>query len=294
MNVTNFNTTFEFVMMPGTNPFGNGLAFVVEGVQQMKVAPDYGDSMLKIAPTPGQMTVLDFFTPSDQKHLAIKDLDLGTSGTILVPSQNGSNTPAAAIVLAKNGELFVTNPNNLGQLNAPVQTFFVNSPPNSRTIGAGQWGSPLYYNGHVYIHAEDDVLKSYQVITDPATGATMLNPTPTTAPGPVVTYPGTNPSISANGNQNGIVWDLDISNFSSGGPAILRAYDASTLQLLYDSSQDPTSQAGAAVKFTTPMVVDGHVFVPTAHELDVFGLRSSMLPRTGPGGPLATFQRRRG
>ena len=243
VNITNFNTTFEFKEMPKTNSTGDGIAFVVQNAQQMRTSNDYGDSMLKLAPTPGQMTVLDSFTPSDQKHQALLDLDFGTSGTTIIPTSPGSGVPAASVTLAKNGQIFVVDPNNMGGLSNPAQTFFINSPPNSRTIGAGQWGSPLYFNNRLYLHAEDDLLKSYQIVPGP-NGVPVLNPTPIVQQGPTVYFPGTNPTASANGTQNGIIWDLNLSNFDHSGPAVLNAYDANTLTPLYASSSRRSIRPG--------------------------------------------------
>ena len=67
-------------------------------------------------------------------------------------------------------------------------------------------------------------------------------------------------------------------------PAILRAYDAANVSVkLYDSSADSADQAGFGIKFTSPIVANGKVFIGTAHdtlsaanpqgELDVYGLR---------------------
>src|SRR6185437_4851252 len=62
---------------------------------------------------------------------------------------------------------------------------------------------------------------------------------------------GTTPFVSANGNQNGIMWMLDHnvpiqdSLNPTPAPAILRAYDAANINVkLYDSSNQAADQPG--------------------------------------------------
>ena len=179
-----------------------------------------------------------------------------------------------------------------------MQTFFVNSPSNSRTVGAGQWGSPVYFNGRVYIHAEDDVMKAYQVVTN--SGTTMLNTTPASTGTVMATYPGTNPTHLVQRPAERHRLGAGHQQLQQCGPAILRAYDANTLQLLYDSSQNPSDQAPGAVKFTTPTEANGSVIVGGTNSVAVYGLKSGMLGSTyrvgmpTVGGPLwATRLRRR-
>jgi hypothetical protein len=61
---------------------------------------------------------------------------------------------------------------------------------------------------------------------------------------------------------------------AGGGPAILRAYDASNISNeLYDSTQNASRDtAGLALKFTSPTIAGGHVLVGTSNELDIYGL----------------------
>jgi hypothetical protein len=83
-------------------------------------------------------------------------------------------------------------------------------------------------------------------------------------------YPGTTPSISANGLANAIVWAAENSD-----PAVLHAYDATNLSReLYNSNQAPNGrdQFGAGNKFITPTIADGKVFVGTQNSVGVFGL----------------------
>src|SRR5712692_2813493 len=97
-------------------------------------------------------------------------------------------------------------------------------------------------------------------------------------------YPGANPSVSANGAMNGIVWTLDRKPASV--PSLLHAYDATTLKELYNSNMKVADAIGAVTVFTLPTIANGKVYL-TAHssapgtaplgKLYIFGLR--LVPR---------------
>jgi len=105
-------------------------------------------------------------------------------------------------------------------------------------------------------------------------------------------FPGPSPAISATGTANGVVWALDnhqyCTNQSNGcGPAVLHAYDATSLVELWNSSMVAGDAAGNAVKFSVPSIANGKVYVGTrgnntggalgstsvSGELDVYGLQ---------------------
>jgi hypothetical protein len=102
----------------------------------------------------------------------------------------------------------------------------------------------------------------------------MLDETPVTQGTTVSGFPGSVQSVSADGMSNGIVRDPQVDAFASSGPAILRAYNANDLSKpLYSSNQaGPRDTAGGAVKFTTPTIANGLVYLGTQFEVDVYGL----------------------
>ena len=70
-----------------------------------------------------------------------------------------------------------------------------------------------------------------------------------------------------------VLWALETSQWNTGGPSTLYAFDATNLATkLYDSNQFSADQPGLAVKFTVPTVANGSVYVGTQTRLAVFGL----------------------
>ena len=93
-------------------------------------------------------------------------------------------------------------------------------------------------------------------------------------------YPGATPSVSSNGAANGIVWEVQY----DATHEVLRAYDATTLAELYDSNQYAArDQMEVGVKFNTPTIADGEVFVGSTGALTIYGLLTP--PTTAPAAP---------
>jgi hypothetical protein len=99
---------------------------------------------------------------------------------------------------------------------------------------------------------------------------------------------GTTPFISANGTTNGILWTIDQGQPLQSPQAItnatLYAYDATNLSNeLYGSDVNSGDQPGIGIKFTSPIVANGKVYISTGHdpvtasqprgEIDVYGLK---------------------
>ena len=117
------------------------------------------------------------------------------------------------------------------------------------------FGIPTYFNKTVYFSAAHDQVKAFAIQNG------SLSALPVSASSAPFAMLGTVPSISANGAANGILWTID--------PAgLLHAYDATNLtHQLYQGS------AGSYVKFSTPTIANGKVYVGTLDGVVAFGLQ---------------------
>ena len=239
---------------------------------------DYGDSFLKVTPDSSTVTdpningyglhVTDYFTPYNQLDLSNADEDLGSGGVMYLSGLSGPY-PDELIGAGKEGLIYVVNANNMGQYNANTDDVI-----QEVSIGDGIFSSPAYFNGNVYYHGQGDVLKAYSLTNG------LLSPAPVAEGTTTYPYPGATPSISSDGTANGIVWDVQY----DATHAVLRAYDATTLTELYDTNQDAArDQMGVGVKFATPTIADGEVFVGASGMLYIYGLLTP--PTTPPAAP---------
>ena len=283
------------VWMGGGGPVadGDGFVYVTTGNGPYDGSTAWGESVLKLD---SHLNIVDHFTPYDWAFLQCKDLDLSGGGAMLIPG--------ASQLLAggKGGKIYEVNTKKLGGVQAndagATQTLWFNNDhypaqcTNTKTgevysteiAGYQIFSTVAFFSGSVYLGTTAGPVEQFSYASGQlkfvsATDAEIADGT----------Y-GTTPFISANGTLDGILWMLDhgvpiqdpINSTSSR--AILRAYDATNLTLkLYDSSQNAGDAPGFGIKFTSPIVANGKVFIGTAHdtlsspnpqgELDVYGLR---------------------
>ena len=227
---------------------------------------DFGETFIKLSTNKG-LGVADYFAPFNQQHLTDADIDVGSSGPILLPDSVGSAAHRHLLTSAgKEGRIYVLDRDNLGHYNPTDDSQIVQSLNGA--IGA-LFGSPAYFNNTVYFSGVNDALKAF-----PISGA-QLAASPSSRSAETFGYPGSVPSISADGSSNGIVWVLES---NSGG--ILHAYDAGNLSHeLFNSNMSPARDAlGSYVKYSVPTVANGKVYAGTANSLAVYGLLSAPPP----------------
>jgi len=251
------------IWMSGAGPAGDGVnVFAATGNGDFDNLTDFGDSVLRLTLGAGGLALTDWFTPFNQNTLNDQDLDLGSGGVLLLPDQSGPHLHEL-VLSAKEGRIYVVDRDQMTSdnlhycPNCGFDNIAQELPPN--TVG-GVWSTPAYWNNNVYFWGVNDTLKAFSL----SNGQLSLRANSIDA----YPYPGATPSISANGASNGIVWSIKHAN-----PAVLRAHDAVSLNLLYSSDQNPgRDNPGPALNFTVPTVANGKVYVGTTGQLAAFGL----------------------
>jgi hypothetical protein len=257
----------------------------------------FSDSILKFN---AQLQMLDYFTPDDYQYMDCNDADLAAGGLLLIP---GTSHLLAG---GKTGKLYMVSTANLGHEQAndagAAQTLWfeaaLSSPYSSScTDEAGVhttdinsfeiFGTAAYFNGSVYLGVTPTATKTPAGIGRFAYSGT-LSPVDYTAPSIQENTRGTTPFISANGTTNGILWMIDtgqpLQSPETSTKATLRAYNATDLSdEVYNSGVNSGDVPGYGIKFTSPIVANGKVYISTGHdavtvtnpqgELDVYGLK---------------------
>ena len=260
------------------DPAGNVYAMVGNGTFDADSGGlDYGNSILKLAPKFGSLSVTDYFTPYNQASLSENDQDTGASGPMLIPN--------TSLLLGggKNGWLYLTQTDKMGHYQSSNDSQIVQSFQITR---GNCHGSAVYWNGpvgpQVYIWPEFAHLTAFKLNNG------KLNPVPASVSAVAVPdgMPGAFLSVSADGRKagTGIVWSsapYDANANWDTVPGILRAYDASDLSHeVWNSKMVPgRDDAGMFAKFCAPTVVNGRVYLSTfSNQLEVYGLLGGTVP----------------
>jgi hypothetical protein len=257
----------------------SGNIYAVTGDGYWDGTINWGDSLVKLVLTLNSGTgtyslvPADYFTTSDQACRYAHGLDYGSAGPLLLPPQTGTvtnmifTTGKQVSTCETTFAGYVLNRDNLGHTGGQISQMTL---PN----GGGEQ-SPAYWSTgtkqYVYNGGDGDSLRAFTVSSAGVSTSGVLASS-------IVFSNGTSPAVSANGTTNGIVWAQDYiddpDHLPSFTPAVLRAFDATTLTELYDSTQAASARdvAGPPVKFQVPMVANGKVYLGTSTELDVYGL----------------------
>jgi hypothetical protein len=223
---------------------------------------DYGNAFLRISTASG-LAVADYFQMYNQAIENLTDTDLGSGGAVLVNiSDSNGNLKQLAVGAGKDSNLYVVDRNNMGKFKSDHNDLYQEI---QGALPGGIWSMPAVWNGNVYYGPVDGPILDYQfkdakLLSSPVAKTKQRFP-----------YPGVTPSITTNVGSNAILWATTFTN-----PAILFAFNARTLEMLYNSVQAPQGRDhfGSGNKFITPMISHGKVYVGTLNGVGVFGLLS--------------------
>lgn len=228
----------------------NGNVYVVTGNGSWDGASNFSETFLKLNST---LQLQDWHTPSNYSTLDAGDLDLSSSGPLLIPNTE------LVIGGGKDGYLRLLNTNTMGHLGdtGAVQVWHATSSHQH---------SLTFWNGNLYLWGQADYMKVF------AFNGTTFNTTPKyqlSIKG--LGHPGGSLSISANGASNGILWAATNTSIADGQgswhatvPGILYAYNATDMSLLWTNEQNASrDDCGNYAKFVAPTVANGKVYLPS-------------------------------
>jgi hypothetical protein len=162
---------------------------------------NYGNAFLKIS-TSGGLAVADYFEMQNQQQENDSDADLGSGGALVLPdlADGGGIVRHLSVGAGKDGHIYVVNRDAMGKFNAGSNNVYQDL---SGALGSGIWGMPAYFNGTLYYGAVGDAIKAFKITN------AKLSTGPVGQTSNTFRYPGTTPSISANGTSNGMVWAVE-------------------------------------------------------------------------------------
>ena len=305
------------IWMGGGGPVADssGNVYVTTGNGPWNGTNAFGDTVLKFPKSisggaNGTMQPSDYFTPSIYQFMDCYDADLASGGLILIP---GTTTLIAG---GKTGTMYLVNSTNLGHETANdagaiqeqvwgaglanggtyQQSCTDSTGTNTANITNYEiFGATAYFDGYVYLGVTPTGSTAPGGVRQFAFNGTLTadaNSVPALQEG----TRGISPFISANGTSDGIVWMIDqgfpIQNTAADGSAsttpptaaTLHAYSVASYPVeLYNSSQNPGDVPGYGIKFSSPVVANGKVYISTGHalttgsapmgEIDVYGLK---------------------
>jgi hypothetical protein len=243
---------------------------------------DFAMSFLNMDTT--TMSVQDFYTPSNESAWSTHDLDISSSGVTVLPDGAGpAGHPNVLVGSDKQSHLWMID-RTVGSMSGysasadhTVQYLQLPYESDCPPISCS-YDTPAYYAGTVYLAPSGAPLMAL-TLTNGLFSALSGMVVPTHQSNETYGFPGPTPMVSASPAGNALIWVLDNSDFqdsadsgiSPAGPAILRAYDTGLITR-YSSDALAADTAGNAVKFTVPVVANGHVYVGGGQQLTVYGM----------------------
>jgi Chitobiase/beta-hexosaminidase C-terminal domain/Legume lectin domain len=284
-------------------PAGAGRLYLVSG-NGTYGSGEWGESILNFSLASGTLTLADSFTSFNEATLSQSDLDQGSGGLLMVPNADG--TANTLINVGKEGRILVLNPNNLGGFAGASAPDNTNIEQDILNETKGLWSTPAYWNGNVYMwgagtssSGASDAPKMFTLTPNVGTGVGVLSTTPSSQGTITSLFPGASFSISSNGTQDGIAWAVRSDQYTTHGPEVMYAFDATDLtKVLYETDTNAArDNPGDAMKFAIPVVTNGKVYLVSDGNyhgrLNVYGLLNAVSTAATPvispnGGPVST------
>ena len=275
---------------PASDNEGNLYVMTGNGSFSPDKDKQFGGAFVKLS---GDLVPVDWFAPANVETLNFLDVDLGSSGPMLMPGTD------ELVGGGKQGRIYALSQSKLGgiqqhhwlhdELNPPIQFFqaarrwrlsWLSWFPGLFNAGYHHiHGSPVYWNSRlkgptIYVWPEEDRVKAFHYDANKKFNTKALQGMMGNKG-----MPGGFVSISANGPDDGILW-ASIPYKDDAWVEIvrgsLRAFDANTLDLLWSSDGNEPADEFDFAKYVPPTIANGKVYLATfSDRLNVYGLHAA-------------------
>ncbi len=248
-----------------------GDVYAVTGNGDWDGQVNFGESVLHFSGA--DLSLKDWYTPSEWSDLNTQDEDMGSTGPILIPNTN------LLLSGGKEGTLYLVQTGSMGHL----------GPDNSGTVQSVQvnpWGiftmvlwpqaTPIVYEFQPFGN-----LKAFQIVKNQI-NSTILSQYAPTIPSAYIGM-----ALSANESKNGILWVTTGDYSQDGVPGTLHALDPTNLSKEFWNSSlaaNGRDTLGGLAKFAPPTIANGRVYVPTfSNSVTIYGALGTAATAPSPG-----------
>ena len=181
------------------------------------------------------LVVTDYFQMHNQQQENDADSDLGSGGALVMPQMADAlgRLRYLAVGAGKDTNIYLLDRNAMGKFAPDVNHI---RQEIDGALPGGVWSAPAFFNGKLYYGSVGRPIYAFQFSN------ARLSAGPVMQTANSFGYPGTTPSISANGTTHAILWAAENRNI-----AVLHAYKAYTLEEIYNSYR--YSHCGRATRF---------------------------------------------
>jgi hypothetical protein len=233
----------------GNNPFvTTGNTFNTGGIW------GGGEAVIRFQPGPiFSDNPSDYWAPTNWFQLDSGDVDLGSSGPLLVDVP-GVTPSHLVVAMGKDQNAYLLNRDNLGGISPPIASFQVSFSYLIQAAATYRTNQGTY----VAFRAAGDKLKTFRITpTSPPTIASGWDVTRTGCGSPFVT--------STDGTNNMIVWVVGAS-----GDQRLHGYDGDTGAVIYAGGGASELMAGTHSYSTTGIAARGRIYVAADNKVYAF------------------------
>jgi hypothetical protein len=217
-------------------------------------------------------TVQDLFTPYQQATWDSEDKDFGSGGLMLLPPRG--SLPTLAVAAGKSGTMYLMTGSNLGGFTPGGPDHVLDAV----AIG-GCWCGPSTFDapaGRTIVSSGGNTVMLWTLVTSPSISL-QQGPTATIDGSPQ--DPGFFTTISSNGMQNTIIWALSRAQAKTGNITLyaIQAVPSdgrNALHILYHAPAGVWTDMNSNANLSAT-VANGYVYVGSAMQLAVFGLKAS-------------------